>query len=150
MIKILGTFGSDTCGSYSLNFNNKFFLPIRETVFPSVLINFSRYELFSTRQKGQNQKWLSWERLLANQEWWLGPPEIFNSSGAPRGFWHRICMTSSHRYVSDLGRQCIGSRGASVRDRADPSGFFSLHLSYMYIFYELRLSIFFGHSRKSG
>jgi len=115
------------------------------TVFPSVPINFSHCEPFSARQKGWNRRCLSRERLLANQEWRLGPLEISNSGRAPRGFWYRICMTSFRRYVSDSGRRCIGSRDASVRDRVDPSGFFSLYpfsgICMHTFLYELRLGI---------
>jgi len=122
-----------------------FFFMNSVTVFPSVPINFSHCEPFSAWQKGWNQRRLSQERLLANQEWRLGPLEISDSGEAPRGFWYRICMTSFRRYVSDSGRRCIGSRDASVCDRADPSGFFSLHpfsgICMHTFLYELRLGI---------
>lgn len=45
-----------------------------------------------------------------------------------RGSWHRICMTSRCRYVSDSDRRCIGSGGASARDRQNPWSFPDMHV----------------------
>lgn len=93
---------------HSISITDLFFIFTNSgTVFSSVLINFSRCEPFSARQKGRNRRYLSWERLLANQRWRLGPSEI---SEHPAAFgigyvWHRVADTFRIRGVdvSDQG-----------------------------------------------